>query len=174
MEAVRTALHKAEIDGRYWPISLQDAVFKYNLRTSETTGHTPLHDRLSVDYTLKRLLVFSLLGTFVHRHSTSKTKLQPRFQWMRYVHPVDQKFDHDNGSILDVFCGSTIGLCVLGPWVRSISCLKCHLQLQKCPRHSCQVVPMAPGPNNNIFSKHIAYVTTAYVTRAGDEISQRQ
>lgn len=90
MEAVRTALHNAEMDGKYWPISLQDAVFKYNLRKHESTGRPPHYVCLGVDATPKRLLIFSQLGT-VHLHAATHKKLEPCGQWTRYVHPVDRK-----------------------------------------------------------------------------------
>lgn len=75
---------------KYWPLALQDTVSKYNFRTHDTTGRTPLHDWRGVDETPKRLLIFGQLG-IVHRHSATKTKLEPRGQWTRYVYPVNRK-----------------------------------------------------------------------------------
>lgn len=88
--SVRKALHTAEMDKKYLPPALQDAVFKYNLRLNSATGRTPFYDCLGVQQTPKRLLVLGQLG-IVHQHSATKPKLQPRGQWIRYVYTVDRK-----------------------------------------------------------------------------------
>lgn len=62
LTAICADLHSAEIDDRFWPIALKDAVYKYKLRLQTTTGHTPLHEWLGVDATPKRILVFGQLG----------------------------------------------------------------------------------------------------------------
>lgn len=90
LEAVRAALHTVKMSERHWPLALQDAVFKYNLREHSSTGQIPLNEWLGVNETPKRLFAFGQMGS-VHRHSPQKRKLENSGQWVRYVYPVDRK-----------------------------------------------------------------------------------
>lgn len=88
--AIRAALHTAEMEEMYWPLAFQDAIYKYNMRVRSQTGRPPLHEWLGADKTPKKLFIFGPLGV-IHLHSPTKTKLEYRGNWTRYVHPVDRK-----------------------------------------------------------------------------------
>lgn len=75
---------------RYWPLALQDAVFKYNLREYSATGNIPINERLGVNHVPKKVFAFRQIESG-YRHSAKKSKLEDRDQWVRYVFPVDRK-----------------------------------------------------------------------------------
>lgn len=77
------------MDDSSWPLTLQDAVYKYSLRLHVSIGSTQLHEWLGFDATPKCIFAFCQLSV-VNRHSATKIKLAARVKWTRYVHPLDR------------------------------------------------------------------------------------